>query len=64
MKPDELKKLRTKLGLTQAELASILDVKTNTVYRWEAGILPITRMVELAVRSLRPARKRNARRHQ
>ena len=42
---------------TQAELARTLDVKTNTVYRWEAGILPITRVVELAVRSLPTGKK-------
>ena len=58
MKPEQFKKIREKLGLTQAELASILDVKTNTVYRWEAGILPITRVVELAVKSLPLPKKR------
>ena len=35
-----VRKIREKLGLTQAGIASLLDVKTNTVYRWEAGILP------------------------
>ena len=58
MTPEQFKKIREKLGLTQAELASILEVKTNTVYRWEAGILPISRIVELAVRSLKPTKKR------
>jgi len=50
MTPEEFKKIRTKPGLTQADFATILDVKTNTVYRWEAGILPITRVVEFAVK--------------
>jgi|RhiMetdeSRZDD1v2_1073273.scaffolds.fasta_scaffold199025_3 DNA-binding transcriptional regulator YiaG len=57
MTPGQFKKVRKRLGLTQAELAHILDVKMNTVYRWEAGILPISRVVELAVGSLQPVKK-------
>lgn len=44
----ELKKRREKLGLTQSALADILEVKPNTVTRWENGVLPISKTVELA----------------
>jgi hypothetical protein len=36
---------RRSLGLTQAELARRLDVATNTVARWERGVLGIRRGV-------------------
>jgi transcriptional regulator with XRE-family HTH domain len=49
MEGEELKEKRTALGLTQAQLAEILDVKPNTVARWERGILPVPRTVELAM---------------
>lgn len=48
----ELKKRRENLGLTQTELAEKLDVKQNTVYRWEAEILPISKTVELAFENI------------
>ena len=48
----ELKERREKLGLTQTELAELLDVKQNTVYRWEADRLPIARTVELAFENI------------
>lgn len=48
----ELKKRREGLGITQTKLAELLDVKQNTVYRWEAEILPITRTVELAFENI------------
>ena len=37
MTPDELKEYRSRLGLTQAELAVRLGVSANTVARWEWG---------------------------
>lgn len=52
MTPEELKTRRKNLGLTQAQLAQILDVKENTVFRWEKGILPISRTVELAFENI------------
>jgi len=35
--PDSLKRLRLKLGVTQAELAKLLGVSGNAVWQWEAG---------------------------
>ncbi len=48
----ELKEKRERLRLTQAEVADLLGVKENTVYRWEAGRVPISKMVELSFESI------------
>lgn len=48
MEKEELKKRRENLRLTQKELAELLGVKENTVYRWESGILPIQKITALA----------------
>ena len=37
MKPDEIKRLRKRLGLTQTQLAEEVGVPTNTLARWEQG---------------------------
>lgn len=36
MKPEDIKKLRAKLDITQAELASLCGVSDRTVRKWEA----------------------------
>lgn len=48
----ELKLLRENLGLTQKQLAEVLEVKTNTVYRWEVGLLKVPKTVELSARMI------------
>jgi transcriptional regulator with XRE-family HTH domain len=52
MRGEELKEKRIALGLTQAQLAEILDVKPNTVARWERGLLSVPRTVELAMEAV------------
>lgn len=52
MESDELKEKRVALGLTQAQLAEILEVKPNTVARWERGVLAVPRTVELAMETV------------
>ena len=52
MEKSDLKERREKLRLTQAELAELLGVKENTVYRWEAGLSPISKMVELSIENI------------
>ena len=47
MTGDELKQLRTRLGLTQDELGQRLGVARVTVARWEIGL---RRVPELAAR--------------
>jgi len=49
MEAKEFKRKRIRLGLTQTELAEILDVKPNTVSRYETGTLTISKVVELAL---------------
>lgn len=52
MTPKQLKRERTSLAMSQAELAAALGVDTITVSRWERGVQPIPAMVRLALRAL------------
>jgi len=52
MTADEFRKLRRSLGLTQAELAAILQVTTNTVARWEQGVHAVSPLARLALSHL------------
>ncbi len=38
IKAEDIKKFRTKKGLTQQQLASALNVSVTTVSRWESGL--------------------------
>jgi DNA-binding transcriptional regulator YiaG len=49
MKPDEVRALRRKLGLTQLQLALALRVTPNTVARWEQGERRVTPLAEGAL---------------
>ena len=44
MSPQHFKRIRARLGLTQAVLAQRLGVAGNTVTRWEIGLHPIPAM--------------------
>jgi transcriptional regulator with XRE-family HTH domain len=59
MEADELRGKRIALGFTQAQLAEILDVKPNTVARWERGLLSVPRTVELAMETVERLFKRS-----
>ena len=54
MTSDELKQLRTRLGMTQEELGQRLGVARVTVARWEIGL---RRVPELAVRLMQHVEK-------
>jgi DNA-binding XRE family transcriptional regulator len=58
MKGSELKAKRESLGLTQTELAEILGVKMNTIYRWESGILTVPKSIELAMKTVESEHKK------
>ena len=52
MEKQELKKRRERLGLTQAQFAEILGVASNTVSRYETGLLEIPKYFELIFEAL------------
>jgi transcriptional regulator with XRE-family HTH domain len=60
MTPEELKSRRALLGLTQSQLARELEVDAITVSRWERGVRPIPRFIELAVEAIEARRKKAA----
>jgi transcriptional regulator with XRE-family HTH domain len=61
MEGEGLREKRIALGLTQAQLAEILDVKPNTVARWERGLLAVPRTVELAMETVERMYKKSGR---
>ncbi|HVF48929.1 MAG TPA: helix-turn-helix domain-containing protein [Pyrinomonadaceae bacterium] len=60
MTPDDLKKRREALGMTQSRLARELDVDVITVSRWERGVHPIPKYIELAVEAIETRRMQAA----
>jgi DNA-binding transcriptional regulator YiaG len=75
MQPPELKRIRRRLGVTQAALAAQVGVTGNTIARWERGEVPIGAVAARLLRTLtatpatgrvkakaNPERKRPARR--
>jgi transcriptional regulator with XRE-family HTH domain len=52
MESKELKQRRERLGMTQAELADILGVAENTVWRYEKGATSIPKHMTLTLEAL------------
>jgi len=50
--PAGLRAWRLERGLTQTDLAGLLEVRHQTVWRWEHAEVPISRVVELALERL------------
>lgn len=50
--PNELRFLRTELGLTQAQLAKVVHKDHQTVGRWERGETPLDPAAETIIRML------------
>jgi DNA-binding transcriptional regulator YiaG len=57
MKAKHFKGMRQRKGYSQSQLARELDVHVLTVSKWERGVVPIPRMAELALLSLKPRPK-------
>lgn len=55
--PDQLKAHRERLSLTQAELASFLDISPRALWQWEQGKLPHILTQEAALARLSNAAK-------
>ncbi len=55
MTPKELRKRRTALSVTQAELAARIGVHWSTVARWEQGVRqisePVARLIQIVAHS-------------
>lgn len=49
MTPEEFKRIRTEAGLTQAQIAELLDVTRTAVRHWEAGRRPISGSVRIVM---------------
>lgn len=52
MTPDELRRRRETMSLSQSELAAILQVASNTIARWERGERAIPSMLGLALQAI------------
>lgn len=52
MEAKDFKKKRGALGLSQVELAEMLDIKSNTISRYETGLLKIPKAIELAMQTI------------
>jgi DNA-binding transcriptional regulator YiaG len=57
MKPEELKRRREALAMTQDDLARAFGVKTMTVSRWERGVYPIPQYIDLALEAIEKRRE-------
>lgn len=57
---DDLRTIRTELGLTQSEFADRLGLHQSTISRFEKGDLPLDKRTLLAAQSLRDAAVRSA----
>jgi transcriptional regulator with XRE-family HTH domain len=60
MTPQEMKRRREALGLTQAQLARELGLDSITVSRYERGVHPIPKTVELAFEMIELRMKKEA----
>ena len=49
MSPEDIKRLRSRLGFSQQQLATVIGVSVGSVHRWETGT---TKPIRLAVRRL------------
>lgn len=65
LSPNEIRSIRVKYGLTQAQLAKLLRLGGNTLSRWESGRIVQTAAMDVLLRLLRdlPESLRYLKRH-
>lgn len=61
MTPQELRAIRSRLGLGRGGLAARLGVSRSTVWRWEHGIHPVDAIAERLLRILSEAEQQRGR---
>lgn len=61
VKPEELRRIREELGLTQEELAQEIGVHRVTIAKWEAGDRGISEPIARLVEKIRAEHKRRKR---
>lgn len=54
MTAEELVECRNRLGMSQADLANALGKHVQSISRYERGASPISHVMAMAVRSLKP----------
>jgi len=52
MKPEEVKRIRERLQLTQGEFAKRVGVNRVTVNRWESGVQAVSKFVANTIRAI------------
>lgn len=52
MTPAQMKSVRSRLGMSQAQFAKALGVERNTVARWENGRRKISKLASAAIEHL------------
>lgn len=52
MNPEELKRLRTKAGLTQKQLGELIGASRGAVSEWELGKRPIPKKADISIRTM------------
>jgi DNA-binding transcriptional regulator YiaG len=62
MTAEEIRRIRKKLGITQAEFAARVGVERATVGRWEVGLLTPSRTAVILMRLLGQKARRRPRR--
>ncbi len=52
MTPEEIKKIREEMGLSQERFAALIGATSTTVNRWELGKAKPSRMAIIAIKSM------------
>lgn len=55
--PDELRRIRKRMGLSQSQFAALLGVHLVTVKKWEAGMQGMARTADRLIRLLAELKK-------